>query len=97
MNRSPSLMSPSGWSSADVPFPSVLNAGSMKLTFGKLPAATVSMNDGVVTGIPSASVSPGANGCQNGKYFRPHSAMNGRSLKKYPPVGIRYVLGMGES
>src|SRR5262245_30348 len=97
MNRSPSLMSPSGWSSPEVPFPSVSNAGSMKLTLGKFPAATVSINDGVVTGIPSTSVSPGANGCQNGKYLRPHSARNGRALKKSPPGGLRGGVGMVES
>jgi hypothetical protein len=28
------------------------------------------MNDNVLTGIPRESVSPAANGCQNGKYLR---------------------------
>src|SRR5215475_14154308 len=81
MNRSPSRMSPSGWSSPDVPLPSVSNDGSTKLTLGSAPCATTSRNDGVVTGMPSASVSPGANGCQNGKYFSPHSARNGRERR----------------
>ena len=57
-----------------MPLPSVSKAGSTKLTLGRFPCATVSMNDGVVTGMPRASVSPSANGCQNGKYFVPHSA-----------------------
>ena len=70
------------WSSADVPLPSVSKAGSMKLTFGRLPAAHVSMNDGVASGIPTASTSPSANGCQNGKYFVARRARNGRSRKK---------------
>ena len=47
--------------------------------------------------MPRASVSPSANGCQNGKYLVPHRARNGRSRKKYPPVGMPWVLGMGES
>ena len=51
----------------------------------------------MVTGMPSASVSPSANGCQNGKYLVPHRARNGRSRKKYPPVGMPWVLGIGES
>jgi len=90
-------MSASGWSSADVPLLSVSKAGSTKLTLGRFPCATVSMNDGVVTGIPTASVSPAAKGCQNGKYFVPHSARKGRSRKKYPPVGMPWLLGMGDN
>ena len=82
MNRSPSRMSASGWSSADVPFPSVSKAGSTKLTFGSRPCWTVSRNGSVVIGTPSPCPSPAANGCQNGKYFVPHSARNGRSRKK---------------
>jgi hypothetical protein len=42
----------------------------------------MSRNGVVVTGIPRSSTSPLANGCQNGKYFVPHSARNGRSRKK---------------
>jgi hypothetical protein len=42
------------------------------------------MNDRVFTRMPRASVSPSANGCQNGKYFVPHRARKGRSRKKYP-------------
>src|SRR5580693_4648726 len=97
MNLSPRRMSANGWSSADVPVASVSKAGSMKLTFGRLPAATVSMNDGVVTGIPTASTSPAAKGCQKGKYFVPHKAKKGRSRKKYPPVGMPWLLGMGDN
>ena len=51
----------------------------------------------VVTGIPTASVSSAAKGCQNGKYFVPHSARKGMSRKKYPPVGMPTLLGIGDN
>src|SRR6266498_4813402 len=96
MNRSPRLMSALGWSSPPVPSSARANSGSTKLMLGSSPSATVSRNDLVVTGIPRTSLSPGANRCQNGKYFSPHSARRSEEhtseLQSRPHLVCRLLL-----
>ncbi len=56
------------------------------------------MNDGVVTGMPERRrCRRRRTGARTGSTSVPHRARNGRSRKKYPPVGMPWVLGIGDS